>query len=190
MSPLLIIDNYDSFTWNLTHYIRTLNREVHVVRNDAIDIDQIAGYSGIILSPGPGLPAQAGITCAVVERYSGILPILGVCLGMQAIAEVYGARLINLHQPLHGVRTTCRVIAEDLLFSPDQETFEVGHYHSWVVDPDSLPEELIVTAMNEDGLIMAVRHATFPLRGVQFHPESVMTPEGMGMIRRFVDSCE
>lgn len=190
MSRILLVDNYDSFTWNIRHYLDTLGAETDVVRNDEVDLSVVEVYDGIIISPGPGLPAQAGVSCEVIRTFSPIIPTLGVCLGMQAIGEVFGARLVNLNEPLHGVSTKCSVVCNDLLFGEEIHEFEAGHYHSWVLDGRELPSELEVTAVNECGLIMAIRHRHFPIRGVQFHPESVMTPEGMGMIRRFLKSCE
>jgi anthranilate synthase component II len=183
---VLLLDNYDSFTWNLHHYAVSLGAEVDVRRNDAITVEDAGAYTHIILSPGPGLPSQAGVTCDVIRRWSAHIPMLGVCLGMQAIAEVFGGSLLNLGQPLHGVNTICRAVQEDVLFPADTAPFRVGHYHSWVVDAQTLPAELEVTALNEDGLVMALRHVSRPLRGVQFHPESVLTESGHALLGRFL----
>lgn len=183
---LLLVDNYDSFTWNLAHYASSLGAQVDVLRNDALDAASAGAWDRIILSPGPGLPADAGITCDIIRLHSAKVPVLGVCLGMQAIVEVFGGRLRNLSLPLHGVATEVRVIYPDPLFGPDISSFRAGHYHSWVADSEAMPDELEVTAVNEHGLIMAVRHRTHPLCGVQFHPESVLTEHGLEMIRNFL----
>lgn len=183
---VLLLDNYDSFTWNLQHYAVSLGAEVDVRRNDAIGVEEAGAFSHIILSPGPGLPAEAGVMCEVIRRWSEHIPMLGVCLGMQAIAEVFGGSLLNLGQPLHGVNTMCHALKEDVLFPPGIASFRVGHYHSWVVDAQSLPAEVEVTAVNEQGLVMALRHVRRPLRGVQFHPESVLTESGQALLERFL----
>jgi anthranilate synthase component 2 len=183
---VLLLDNYDSFTWNLQHYAVSLGAEVDVRRNDAIGVEEAGAYSHIILSPGPGLPAQAGVMCEVIRRWSEHIPMLGVCLGMQAIAEVFGGRLMNLDEPLHGVSSMCSVVKEDVLFPAESRPFRIGHYHSWVVDPKTLSDEIEVTAVNEQGLVMAIRHVSRPLRGVQFHPESVLTESGQALLQRFL----
>jgi len=188
MSRILLLDNYDSFTWNLHHYCVSLGAQVDVRRNDEISVEAAAPYDAIILSPGPGLPFQAGVTCEIIRRWSAVKPILGVCLGMQAIGEVFGARLLNLSAPLHGVTSMCNVVKRDEpLFAKIGSGFQIGHYHSWVVDPDTLPNELEVTAVNESGLIMAIRHRALPVRGIQFHPESVLTNGGIHIIESFLE---
>lgn len=183
---ILIIDNYDSFTYNLRHYCDQFAFTT-VVRNDEITLEQVKNFDRIILSPGPGLPGEAGITNNVIRKYAGIKPILGVCLGLQCIAEVFGGKLINLEKVLHGVTSTCRpVVNDEVLFKGLPDEFEVGHYHSWVADETSLPAELEITAKNEDGLIMGLRHKFFDIRGVQFHPESVLTIEGLRMMGNWI----
>jgi anthranilate synthase component 2 len=171
---------------NLQHYAVSLGAEVHVRRNDAIGVEEAGAYSHIILSPGPGLPAQAGVMCEVIRRWSEHIPMLGVCLGMQAIAEVFGGSLLNLGQPLHGVSTMCHALKEDVLFPPGIAPFRVGHYHSWVVEEKSLGNELEVLAKDEKGNIMAIGHKTYDVRGVQFHPESVLTENGKQIITNWI----
>lgn len=179
---LLIFDNYDSFTYNIAHAVRLLGVEPDVRRNDKITLEEIADYDKIIISPGPGIPSEAGILPQLLERYAGEKPILGVCLGHQAIGECFGAKLRNLSTVYHGVQSTARLTADDYIFAGIPSEFEVGRYHSWVVDRESLPAELEVTAVSPDGEIMAMRHRTLDVRGVQFHPESVLTPYGLEII--------
>ncbi len=187
---ILIIDNYDSFTYNLYHMVEALMPEgfsLTVHRNDAIALDSVAAYDRIILSPGPGLPKDAGITCAIIERYGHVKPILGVCLGHQAIGEVFGGRLINLNQVLHGRAIKTSIVdKEEQLFWGCPPDFDTGRYHSWVIDPLSLPEELRVTAIDEYNLIMAIRHKEYDIRGVQFHPESIMTATGAQILNNWI----
>lgn len=178
---VLVIDNYDSFTWNLVHLVEQFTDEITVRRNDKISVEEALEFPAILLSPGPGLPADAGIMPELIRRYAGKGKLLGVCLGMQGIAECFGGDLSNLSKVLHGKKTHCKVTdAGSRLFQNLPETFEVGHYHSWVVN--ELPDELIPTAYNADGLLMALKHRDFDIEGVQFHPESVMTPLGKEMI--------
>lgn len=179
---LLIFDNYDSFTYNITHAVRQLGVEPDVVRNDKIALDEVGNYDKIIISPGPGIPSEAGILPQLLERYASEKPILGVCLGHQAIGERFGAKLRNLSTVYHGVQSPVRLTADDYIFTGIPSEFEVGRYHSWVVDRDSLPSELEVTAVSPDGEIMAMRHRNLDVRGVQFHPESVLTPYGLEII--------
>jgi len=187
---ILILDNYDSFTFNLFHIVESLlsdgdTLEVH--RNDQISLEAVAGYNKILISPGPGLPSEAGITCDVIRHYASQKSILGVCLGHQAITEVFGGRLQNLEHVLHGVSVSTKVIKPDaLLFQNCPEVFGTGRYHSWVPDPESFPQELEVTAIDESGNIMALQHKTLDVHGVQFHPESVMTPVGKQILRNWV----
>ncbi len=187
---ILIIDNYDSFTYNLYHMVEAVlppGSSLSVYRNDAIGLEQVAAYDGLIISPGPGLPGESGISCDVIGRYGASKPILGVCLGHQAIAEVYGGKLLNLPQVLHGKAISTEVTdPEEPLFFGCPALFETGRYHSWVVDPDSLPATLQVTAKDEFGLIMGIRHRHYPVRGVQFHPESVMTGVGKQILKNWV----
>lgn len=179
---LLIFDNYDSFTYNIAHAARALGVEPDVKRNDKITLADVATYDKIIISPGPGIPSEAGILPQLLERYATEKSILGVCLGHQAIGERFGARLRNLAEVYHGVQSEARLIADDYIFAGIPCEFEVGRYHSWVVDRESLPAELEVTAVSLDGEIMAMRHRELDVRGVQFHPESVLTPYGLEII--------
>jgi anthranilate synthase component 2 len=186
MKKILVIDNYDSFTYNLVHYLEDLDCEVTVYRNDEFDLDEIAHFDKILLSPGPGIPDEAGLLKAVIEKYGSSKSIFGVCLGQQAIGEVYGGTLSNLDKVYHGVATTVKTIVNDeLLFDGLESTFEVGRYHSWVVDAD-LPEVLEATSLDENGQIMSLRHKTYDVRGVQFHPESVLTPNGKKILENWV----
>jgi anthranilate synthase component II len=184
---ILILDNYDSFTYNLVHIIRELNVEYDVFRNDKISLADVSRYDKILLSPGPGVPDEAGIMKDVIRQYGPTKSILGVCLGHQGIAEVYGGSLYNIPKVLHGVTSTARVIDKsEKLFQGLPETFQATHYHSWAVTPGSLPAQLKVTAENEEGLIMAIRHTSYDVCGVQFHPESIMTPEGPKIIENWL----
>ena len=184
---ILLLDNYDSFTWNLHHLLEP-HAEVEVVMNDAITVEEAARYDRIVLSPGPGLPAEAGIMPALLPRLMPSHPILGICLGMQALVEACGGKLFNQPKVQHGVSVAC--IPEpplDPLFAGLAEPFEVGLYHSWAADPAGLPPALRITARSAAGIIMAVRHTRFDACGVQFHPESVMTPSGARMIRNWIE---
>ena len=184
---IIIIDNYDSFTYNLVHLVRSLKVEVDVVRNDKFKIEDLSCYDKILLSPGPGIPSEAGLLLDVIKAYAGKKPLLGVCLGHQAIAEVFGGTLRNLQNVYHGVATPCRVVADDILFKELPKEFEVGRYHSWVVDRATLPSCLEVTSESHDGEIMSLRHREYDVRGVQFHPESVLTPVGKQIISNWID---
>lgn len=184
---IAVIDNYDSFTYNLVHLVRSLNVEVDVVRNDKFKIEDLTVYDKILLSPGPGIPSEAGLLLDVIKAYAGKKPLLGVCLGHQAIAEAFGGSLRNLQNVYHGVATPCRVVADDVLFNALPKEFEVGRYHSWVVDRSTLPSCLEVTAESPDGEIMSLRHRELDVRGVQFHPESVLTPVGKQIISNWID---
>jgi anthranilate synthase component 2 len=184
---ILIFDNYDSFTYNLFHLIKSLGYEdVEVHRNDKIDLDEIERFDKIILSPGPGLPSETTGLLPLISRYAPTKSILGVCLGHQAIAEAFGGHLINLENVCHGVATPVKIIAEHRIFAGLPETFEAGRYHSWIVDSNGFPNELEVTAIDEEGQIMALRHRTLDVNGVQFHPESVLTPLGKTIIEEFL----
>ena len=182
----VIIDNYDSFTYNLSHLVKELGAEVCVVRNDRFNLDDIDAFDKIILSPGPGIPSEAGLQLDVIRRYAGKKPILGVCLGHQAIGEAFGGTLENLSEVFHGVATPCHIIAEDPLFKGIAPDFEVGRYHSWVVSRENFPDCLEVTAVSDEGQVMALRHRTMEIHGIQFHPESVLTPEGRIIIQNFL----
>ncbi len=182
----VIIDNYDSFTYNLSHLVKELGAEVSVVRNDRFNLGDIDAFDKIILSPGPGIPSEAGLLLDVIRRYAGRKPILGVCLGHQAIGEAFGGMLENLSEVFHGVATPCHIIAEDPLFKGIAPDFEVGRYHSWVVSRENFPDCLEVTAVSDEGQVMALRHRTMEIHGIQFHPESVLTPEGRIIIQHFL----
>jgi anthranilate synthase component 2 len=182
----VIIDNYDSFTYNLSHLVKELGAEVSVVRNDRFNLDDIDAFDKIILSPGPGIPSEAGLLLDVIRRYAGRKPILGVCLGHQAIGEAFGGTLENLSEVFHGVATPCHIIAEDPLFKGIAPDFEVGRYHSWVVSKENFPDCLEITAVSNEGQVMALRHRTMEIHGIQFHPESVLTPEGRIIIQNFL----
>jgi anthranilate synthase component 2 len=183
---ILLLDNRDSFTWNLQHLL-VQHAAVDVRRNDAITVEEAARYDRIVLSPGPGLPREAGILMPLLDQLHRSHPILGVCLGMQALVELFGGRLYNQAQVMHGVAVPCQVRAVgDPLFVGMPATFEVGLYHSWAADPDHFPPVLEVTAVSEAGVVMAVRHRELPLCGVQFHPESVLTPLGPRLIANWV----
>ena len=183
---IVIIDNYDSFTYNLSHLVKELGAEVDVLRNDQFDLADLEGYDKIILSPGPGIPSEAGLLLDVIRTYAGRKPMLGVCLGHQAIGEVFGGRLENLSDVFHGVATPCHLVADDPIFNGIEREFTVGRYHSWVVAADGLPDCLEVTATSPEGQIMALRHRDHDIHGIQFHPESVLTPEGKTMIKNFI----
>lgn len=188
---ILLLDNYDSFTWNLYHYLDGLSREpVEVKRNDEITIAEAGKYSSFVLSPGPGLPSESGIMPELIRAYASSRPMLGICLGHQAITESFGGQLTNLQKVLHGVTRKIHVTdADDPVFSDLPDTFETGHYHSWIVSNDHFPAELRVTARDEEGNIMAIRHQELPLHGLQFHPESVMTPFGKKIIANWLLHC-
>jgi len=185
---VLIIDNYDSFTYNLVHLVNEIGMECEVWRNDQFKLEDVASFDKIILSPGPGIPSEAGLLLDVIEKYAPEKSIFGVCLGQQAIAEAFGGKLHNLSRPMHGIATPVRVTdREEQLFNGLPEEINVGRYHSWVVDKDNLPEELLVTAVDEqDNSIMALRHKTYDVRGVQFHPESVLTEYGKEMMKNWL----
>jgi anthranilate synthase component II len=184
----LVLDNYDSFTYNLVQYIeRVLKEKIDVRRNDQISLDEVARYDRILISPGPGIPVEAGITLDLIRKYGSTKGILGVCLGHQAIAEAYGGTIRNLDRVYHGVTGQMRqLVADDYLFDGVPVGFEAGRYHSWVVEKDTLPGELEVTIENDEGYIMALRHREYNVRGVQFHPESVMTEYGGRMILNWI----
>ncbi len=185
---ILILDNYDSFTYNLVHAIKSLGYiNVDVIRNDKIDLTQVASYDKIVLSPGPGLPGESGLMPQIIEKFGVTRSILGVCLGHQAIAEAFGARLKNLTPVFHGVQTSVNIIGEDYILNGIPTEFEAGRYHSWIVSKDNFPEELIITAVDGDDNIMALKHKTYDLHGVQFHPESILTPMGIKIIKNFLE---
>lgn len=183
---IVIIDNYDSFVYNLSHLLKELGAEVTVKRNDQFRLEELEEFDKILLSPGPGVPEEAGLLLDVIRKYAGKKPILGVCLGEQAIGEVYGGKLTNLDEVFHGIQSPVTLTATDYLFEGLPSTVQVGRYHSWVVDQKDFPDCLEVTAVSEEGYIMALRHRTLDVRGVQFHPESVLTPEGKQMLGNWI----
>ncbi|MCK0158411.1 aminodeoxychorismate/anthranilate synthase component II [Cellulophaga sp. F20128] len=186
MKKILVIDNYDSFTYNLVHYLEDLDCSVTVKRNDQLTLDEVDSFDKIVLSPGPGIPDEAGLLKEIIARYAPTKTILGVCLGQQAIGEVFGGTLINLEQVYHGIATKIKVIKEDILFKGLPKEIEVGRYHSWVVNPN-LPEVLEATSVDENGQIMSLRHKIYDVNAVQFHPESVLTPDGKQMLKNWVN---
>jgi len=186
MNNVLVIDNYDSFTFNLVHYLEDLDCKVTVKRNDKLSLEEIDAFDKIVLSPGPGVPDEAGLLKAIIKKYAPTKSMLGVCLGQQAIGEVFGGKIINLEQVYHGVATTVTVNVDDeSLFHNMDKTFEVGRYHSWVVDTQ-LPEVLEATSFDENGQIMSLRHRHYDLKGVQFHPESILTPNGKQILENWI----
>jgi anthranilate synthase component 2 len=187
MKKILVIDNYDSFTYNLVHYLKDLGCKVVVKRNDRLRLEEVASFDKIVLSPGPGIPDEAGLLKEIIATYAATKSIFGVCLGQQAIGEVFGGTLINLDTVYHGVSSTITIVKDDPLFKDLPENIEVGRYHSWVVNPD-LPEELIATSFDENGQLMSLRHATYDICAVQFHPESVLTPHGKKIIENWLNS--
>ncbi|MCC2545301.1 aminodeoxychorismate/anthranilate synthase component II [Hymenobacter sp. BT175] len=187
---ILVLDNYDSFTYNLVQLLRELGygSQTDVVRNDKIKLDAIEQYDAIMLSPGPGVPSEAGLMPAVIRRYAPTKKMLGVCLGHQGIAESFGASLYNLPAVLHGIATDADIeTRQDRLFNGLPARFKVGRYHSWVVAPETLPAELEVTARDANGQILAFRHRTYDVRGVQFHPESILTEHGPQMLKNWLE---
>ena len=183
---IVIIDNYDSFTYNLSHLVKELGAEVTVLRNDQFQLSDLEPYSKIILSPGPGIPAEAGLLLDVIRTYAGKKPSLGVCLGHQAIGEVFGAQLENLSDVFHGVATPCHLVADDAIFSGLERDITIGRYHSWVVSREQFPDCLEITAVSDEGQVMALRHRELNIRGIQFPPESVLTPDGKKMLQNWM----
>ena len=175
---VVVIDNYDSFTYNLVHLVRHLGANVTVYRNDQFVLADLETFDKIILSPGPGIPAEAGLLLDVIRTYAGRKPILGVCLGHQAIGEVFGGSLTNMSDVFHGVATEGTQLQNDPIFAGLPRRITMGRYHSWVVDRDTLPACLEVTAESDEGYVMALRHRDYDIHGIQFHPESVLTPQG------------
>lgn len=185
---ILLLDNYDSFTYNLLHVVKELGAtEVEVVRNDQIGLDEVERFDKIILSPGPGIPEEAGLLLPIIKRYAPHKSILGVCLGHQAIGQAFGARLENLTEVYHGVQTPVTILKEDILFKGLGKEIPVGRYHSWVVSREDFPDCLEITAESREGQIMALRHPIYKVYGIQFHPESVLTPQGKEIIRNFLN---
>ena len=189
---ILVFDNYDSFTYNLVHLVEKITHtKVDVYRNDQIALDKVKEYDKIILSPGPGIPEEAGLLLPLIKEYAGTKSILGVCLGHQAIGEAFGGKLVNLETVYHGVATEIQVGSRESgvsspLFKGLPDKIEVGRYHSWIVSDEGFPDELEVTARDENGYIMALQHKKFDVQGVQFHPESVLTPDGEKILRNWL----
>ena len=189
---ILLIDNYDSFTYNLSQYLEEEGGddvEVTVWRNDQFGLDDVERFDKIVLSPGPGVPDEAGLLKAVIRRYAPTKPILGVCLGEQAIGEVFGAEIYNLNTVFHGIQSSVRIVASDYIFDNLSDSIKVGRYHSWVVGKEDFPAELEVTAVSDEGQVMALKHRRYDVHGIQFHPESILTPEGRTIIRKFIYGC-
>ena len=184
---IVIIDNYDSFTYNLSHLIKEIGAEVTVIRNDQFTLNQLERFDKIVLSPGPGIPSEAGLLLDVIKTYKGRKPILGVCLGHQAIGEVFGGTLENLSDVFHGVATEGTQFSNDYIFDSLPKRITMGRYHSWVVSRENFPTCLEVTAVSDEGQIMALKHKIYDIHGIQFHPESVLTPEGKTILRNFID---
>jgi anthranilate synthase component 2 len=185
---VLVIDNYDSFTYNLVHYLEDLNCEVTVKRNDKLTLDEVDAFQKIVLSPGPGIPDEAGLLKAIIKTYAPTKSILGVCLGQQAIGEVFGGSLLNLDEVYHGVATQVNITVDDeALFKNMDKTIEVGRYHSWVVNAN-LPEVLEATSFDSNGQVMSLRHRFYDVKGVQYHPESVLTPNGKQILENWIKS--
>lgn len=188
-TKILIFDNYDSFTYNLVQIVEQITgEEVDVIRNDQIPLEEIEKYDKIILSPGPGIPEEAGILLDVIKKYAPTKSIFGVCLGQQAIAEAFGGSLINLTEIYHGVATEAKQVKEHKLFNNLPEVLEVGRYHSWAVNPEDFPEELEITSIDDSGMIMSLKHKTYDVHAVQYHPESILTPDGKKILENFLKS--
>jgi anthranilate synthase component 2 len=185
---ILVFDNYDSFTYNIVHAIKKLGyNDVEVHRNNQIALEEIVRFDKIILSPGPGVPSESGILLDLIRTYAASKSILGICLGEQAIAEAFGGKLINLPEVHHGVTSEIVALADDVLFNQLPEKMTVGRYHSWAVEKETLPDSLKVTAVDESGMVMALAHRHYDVRGVQFHPESVLTPDGEQMLKNWLE---
>ena len=188
MKKVLVIDNYDSFTYNLVHYLQDMDCEVVVKRNDKLSLEEVDQFEKILLSPGPGIPDEAGLLKAIIKRYGPTKSILGICLGQQAISEVYGGSIENLNKVYHGVATSIKRINDDeILYKGIPQEFEVGRYHSWVVSKE-MPDALMITSIDENGEIMSIKHVDHDVRAVQYHPESILTPLGKQLLKNWVDS--
>ncbi|GAA0725672.1 aminodeoxychorismate/anthranilate synthase component II [Aquimarina litoralis] len=189
MKKVLVIDNYDSFVYNLVHYLEDLGCKVVVKRNDQLHIEEVAAFDKILLSPGPGIPDEAGLLKDIIKTYADSKSIFGVCLGQQAIGEVFGGSLINLDDVYHGVATKVKLtVSDEVIFEGLNDSFDVGRYHSWVVSDEDLPSCLEATSFDENGQIMSIRHKELDVRGVQFHPESVLTPDGKKMLENWINN--
>ncbi|MBP6557340.1 MAG: aminodeoxychorismate/anthranilate synthase component II [Flavobacterium sp.] len=187
MKKIAVIDNYDSFTYNLVHYLEDLGGQVTVFRNDELDLEELESFDKILLSPGPGLPDEAGLLKHIIAQFAATKSILGICLGQQAIGEIFGGSLTNLEKVYHGVATKVTLCVDDeSLFNEIPNEFEVGRYHSWVVNTNDFPEVLEVTSTDENGEIMSLRHKVSDVKGVQFHPESILTPYGKTILKNWI----
>ena len=187
MKNIVIIDNYDSFTYNLVHYLDDLNCSVSVFRNDEFELDELEKFDKILLSPGPGLPSEAGLLKEVIVKYATTKSILGICLGQQAIGEVFGGSLINLSKVYHGIASKVQIIVRDEpLFNGLENEIEVGRYHSWVISKENFPPDLEITSIDENGEVMSIRHKTYDIKGLQYHPESVLTPQGKKILENWI----
>ncbi|NDV59551.1 aminodeoxychorismate/anthranilate synthase component II [Bacteroides sp. 519] len=187
MKKILILDNYDSFTYNLYHLIKEVGyRNIEVIRNDKLTLDDVAAFDKIVLSPGPGIPEEAGLLLPIIKQYAPTKSILGVCLGHQAIGEAFGATLTNLKDVYHGIQTPVDIIEEDYIFDRLGKQILAGRYHSWVISSDGFPKELTVTAVSKEDQIMAICHKEYDVHGIQFHPESILTPQGKTIIENFL----
>jgi anthranilate synthase/aminodeoxychorismate synthase-like glutamine amidotransferase len=183
---IAVLDNYDSFTYNLVQYLAELGTKPEVFRNDAVTVEELRGYEALVISPGPGTPTEAGISVEAIRRLSGTMPVLGVCLGHQALAEAFGGRVVR-HRPVHGKTSLVRHDGRQP-YGGLADPFPAGRYHSLVVEPDSLPSELEVSSWTDDGVVMGLRHRSHPTFGVQFHPESVLTVDGKRLLTNFLAS--
>ncbi len=187
MKNIVIIDNYDSFTYNLVHYLDDLNCSVSVFRNDEFELDELEKFDKILLSPGPGLPSEAGLLKEVIVKYATTKSILGICLGQQAIGEVFGGSLINLSKVYHGIASKVQIIVRDeSLFNGLENEIEVGRYHSWVISKENFPPDLEITSIDKNGEVMSIRHKTYDIKGLQYHPESVLTPQGKKILENWI----
>ena len=186
MKKIALIDNYDSFTFNLVHYLEDLNCEVMVFRNDEFDLDELKNFDAILLSPGPGIPSESGLLLDVIKMYASNKKILGICLGHQAIGEVFGATLQNLNTVYHGVANSITQTSDDILFNNLPQHLQVGRYHSWVINKVDFPESLEITSLSENGDIMSIRHKLYNVKGIQFHPESILTPQGKTILSNWL----
>lgn len=186
---IAVINNYDSFVYNIVHYLESFDGvEVEVFMNDKLDLEFLEEFDKIVLSPGPGIPKEAGKLLEIIDVYKGKKSILGICLGHQAIAEYFGCDLINLKKPLHGTASQLHILESDYLWNDLKEPVSIGHYHSWCVNPKELSEVIVPTALDEFGNIMALRHVVYDIRGIQFHPESVLTPQGKTIIKNWIEN--
>ncbi|WP_396197952.1 anthranilate synthase component II [Flavobacterium sp.] len=183
---LAVIDNYDSFTYNLVHYLEDLGATVTVFRNDEFELKELETFDKIVLSPGPGIPSEAGLLKEVIQTYTKSKSILGICLGLQAIGEVFGGSIINLEKVYHGVASKISIIENDYIFNDLTNEIEVGRYHSWVISNDNFPQNLIITSVDENKNIMSIKHSIYDVRGVQFHPESILTPDGKKILKNWL----